>query len=225
MKKLMIFVYTLIILINVELWGFIVPYLRSIDNNTTDTIQSTISTTPNTETLPVITESPIEIIYDTETIPEYTVPCTTVPHENLVIKEYSYEIDYKYGERGTPSIKIDTSNGIRNNTDYINTDEYKYLGKYTITGYTPKCKHCCGSSKGITASGVQAIPGYTVAADKSIPFGTTLYIEGYGYYVVEDRGVGSKHIDIAANNHEECYALTDTAVNVYIVPYITEIVQ
>ena len=41
---------------------------------------------------------------------------------------------------------------------------------------------------GITASGVEASIG-TVAADTtSYPFGTILYIPGYGYGVVEDRG-------------------------------------
>lgn len=41
---------------------------------------------------------------------------------------------------------------------------------------------------GVTASGVQASIG-TIAADtSSYPFGTILYVPGYGYGVVEDRG-------------------------------------
>ena len=220
MKKLMILVYTVIILVNTILFGFIVPYLQSVKKTMIETTETEVIVTTEDATIPT------EIPYVTETVPvETTVPCTTVPPEKVIIKEYNYNIEYKYGERGTPSVEINTSNGIRNNTDDVDTSEYKYLGEYTITGYTPKCKHCCGSTKGITASGVQAIPGYTVATHKSIPFGTTLYIEGYGFYVVEDRGVGRNHIDIAANNHEECYSLTDTNVNVYIVPYIVEIVQ
>ena len=108
---------------------------------------------------------------------------------------------------------------MRNNVDIIDTSEYLYIGKYNITGYTPKCYHCCGNTKGITASGIEATVGYTVATDKSIPFGTTLYIEGYGYYIVEDRGNLEKNvIDIAAPNHDSCYNLTNNGVNVYVVP-------
>ena len=213
MKKAITILYAVLIIVNIIFWGFIVPDLYGTQNPIMDnTTEPTLSTVP------------IETIYSTEPTPtEDTVPYTTAPTEKEFIKDYS--VEYSYGERVTPSVEINTYNGIKNNTDDIDTDEYKYLGKYTVTGYTPTCKHCCSSGKGITASGVQAIPGYTVATNKSIPFGTTLYIEGYGYYVVEDRGVGSNHVDIAANTHEECYALTDTEVNVYIVPYIIEVVN
>lgn len=131
---------------------------------------------------------------------------------------------YKYGERIKPSIDIPpiiSETNMRNNTNIIDTSEYLYIGTFSITGYTPKCYHCCGNAKGVTASGVDAIVGYTVAADKSIPFGTTLYIEGYGYYVVEDRGnFGENVIDIAAPDHDSCYNLTNIGVNVYVVPII-----
>ena len=218
MKKALIFNFVVLIVVNIGLWGYIVPYLSSIDS-TMNTEYASSYTIP-IETNVVEQDPTDETVYDTT---EYTVPCTTVPREKEIIKDYN--IEFSYGERVTPSIEINTSNGIRNNINDVDTDEYKYIGKFTITGYTPTCKHCCGSSKGITASGVEAIPGYTIAANKSIPFGTTVYIEGYGYYVVEDRGVGNNHIDIAANNHEECYTLTDTKVDVYIVPYITEIMH
>ena len=65
------------------------------------------------------------------------------------------------------------------------------------------------------------IPGYSIAMSKDIPFGTTVYIEGYGYYVVEDRGggVGPGHIDIACVDHNSCYTTVDRMYNVpvYIV--------
>ena len=127
---------------------------------------------------------------------------------------------YKYGKRIEPvvNITIPTESDMRNFTDQVNTDEYQYLGSYNITGYTPKCNHCCGNENGITASGVEAIAGYTVAAPNHIPFGTTLYIEGYGYYVVEDRGnFPDTVIDIAAPDHDACYALTGNEIAVYVV--------
>lgn len=139
-----------------------------------------------------------------------------------LLKTSEYLPDYKYGKRITPSVEIPktvSDTDMRNYTDEVDTTDYLYLGTYSITGYTPKCSHCCGNTRGITASGVEAAVGYTVAADKSIPFGTTLYIEGYGYYVVEDRGnFGTNVIDIAAPTHDSCYNLTNYGVHVYVVP-------
>ena len=80
-------------------------------------------------------------------------------------------------------------------------------GIYKITGYVPTCSHCCGKSDGITASGEVAEVGKTVAM-KGYPFGTRIYIEGLGYYTVQDRGVGKGVIDVACANHNDCYAIT-----------------
>jgi 3D (Asp-Asp-Asp) domain-containing protein len=164
------------------------------------------------ENLEVPTDLPIEI--------------PTEPNREEIdislLKTEEYLPDYKYGVRAVPTTVIPdilSNTDMRNYTDIADTSEYLYLGTYSITGYTPKCAHCCGNTKGITASGVEAIVGYTVAADSSIPFGTTLYIEGYGYYVVEDRGnFGKNVIDIAAPTHESCYDLTNYGVHVYVVP-------
>lgn len=93
----------------------------------------------------------------------------------------------------------------------------EYVGKFFITGYDAWCKHCCGKTNGITASGKVATVGHTVATSKQFPFGTKLYIEGYGTYVVEDRGVGKGVIDIATSSHKDCGRLTARGVNVYIV--------
>lgn len=56
---------------------------------------------------------------------------------------------------------------------------------------------------GITASGKPAKKG-SIAADTSIfPFGTVMYIPGYGYGVVEDRGGAIKgyKIDLYHSSH------------------------
>jgi 3D (Asp-Asp-Asp) domain-containing protein len=56
---------------------------------------------------------------------------------------------------------------------------------------------------GITSSGTMARPG-TIAADTSIyPYGTVMYIPGYGYGRVEDTGgaVKGRHIDLYRPNH------------------------
>ncbi|NCC51960.1 MAG: hypothetical protein EOM20_12185 [Spartobacteria bacterium] len=92
------------------------------------------------------------------------------------------------------------------------------------TGYCP-CKSCCNWKRnwygrpviasgpgrgrpkevGITASGTRAKSG-TIAADTSLfPFGTVMYIPGYGYGRVEDRGgaVKGRHIDLFFHTHNE----------------------
>lgn len=92
------------------------------------------------------------------------------------------------------------------------------------TGYC-KCGTCCGWRRnwygmpvhnygpqkgkrkhvGITASGKKAQTG-TIAADTSrYPFGTVVYIPGYGYGVVEDRGgaIRGDHIDLYFDSHNE----------------------
>ncbi len=90
------------------------------------------------------------------------------------------------------------------------------------TGYCP-CGECCGWQRnwlgravissgpnrgkskavGVTASGTTARSG-TLAADTSIfPFGTIIYIPGYGYGRVEDRGGDIKgyHLDLFYSTH------------------------
>jgi len=89
------------------------------------------------------------------------------------------------------------------------------------TGYC-KCKQCCGWKRtwygkavvkgtkqkkaiGVTASGTKAKPG-TIAADtRKYPFGTVMYIPGYGYGRVEDRGsaIQGEHIDLFFKSHRE----------------------
>ncbi|MBI2421284.1 MAG: 3D domain-containing protein [Candidatus Hydrogenedentes bacterium] len=95
--------------------------------------------------------------------------------------------------------------------------------KMEVTGYC-KCKQCCnwqrtwlgravvadgpaeGKKKkvGQTASGTKAKVG-TIAADtKKYPFGTVMYIPGYGYGRVEDRGtaIQGEHIDLYFDSHK-----------------------
>lgn len=84
----------------------------------------------------------------------------------------------------------------------------EYLGVYWVTGYDLWCPHCQGKWVGVTASGIEPEVGRTIAMCDQFSFGTQIYIEGLGFYVVEDRGVGAGQIDVACNNHDECYALT-----------------
>ena len=82
--------------------------------------------------------------------------------------------------------------------------EFRNLGEFKLTAYCA-CKQCCGKSDGITASGVKATEGVTVAADTSIlPFGTKIFIDGHEY-TVQDRGgaIKGNRIDVYFDTHQE----------------------
>lgn len=76
--------------------------------------------------------------------------------------------------------------------------------EYVITAYCP-CVQCCGKNDGITASGEKATEGITVAMDKSMPFGTKIYIDGVGERIVQDRGgaIKGNRIDLYFDSHQE----------------------
>lgn len=73
------------------------------------------------------------------------------------------------------------------------------------------CMSCCGKTNGITASGAKATEWYTLAAGKSVPIGTIVYIPALsntangGWFVVQDRGgaISNNRIDIYMGSHGE----------------------
>ena len=75
---------------------------------------------------------------------------------------------------------------------------------FEVTGYCP-CAKCCGKTDGITASGAKAKANHTIAAPKTYAFGTKIELEGYGTFVVEDRGgaIKGNRIDRFFNTHQE----------------------
>lgn len=110
-------------------------------------------------------------------------------------------------------------------------------GRMLTTGYCP-CRECCdwhrnwrgvpvydagplkGKRKavGMTASGKRAQNG-TIAADSALfPFGTRMYVEGYGYGRVEDRGgaIKGNHIDLFFETHREAQQWGRRTVNVKV---------
>lgn len=77
------------------------------------------------------------------------------------------------------------------------------IGEYKLTFFC-NCRKCCGRwAGGPTASGTMPAEGRTVACD-SLPLGTRILIAGQGEYVVEDRGVTGRHIDIFMASHSAC---------------------
>lgn len=87
---------------------------------------------------------------------------------------------------------------------------------WLITFYC-SCRICCGkNSDGITASGYSLHIESKIAANNFLPFGTRVLIEGFGEYVICDRGSIKyfgrardkvKHIDIYIPDHKEALSL------------------
>lgn len=95
------------------------------------------------------------------------------------------------------------------------------LENCTVTHYDT-CVKCCGKSDGITASGLQAVSGVTVAVDPAvIPLGSDVLVD-YGdgvlhYYRADDTGSGVKGnaIDLCVSSHAEALELGCRTATVY----------
>lgn len=95
----------------------------------------------------------------------------------------------------------------------LKSDEYEfvYIGDFQLTHYCKEAyPHICGSGAGVTATGTQITVGRTAAVDPSrIPYGTQMYIEGYGFRIAEDCGgaVKGNHIDVAVDTHDQAMSM------------------
>lgn len=104
-------------------------------------------------------------------------------------------------------------------TLHLDVPTHQLRGEYVVTAYCP-CAKCCKKTDGITASGVRA-GLFTIAAAQHFPFGTVLFIEGLGEYVVEDRGsaiVGNK-LDVFMQSHREAIAFGKRKLYVRLVKW------
>ena len=97
------------------------------------------------------------------------------------------------------------------------------LDKVTVTHYCT-CSRCCGKSDGITATGVRATPGVTVAVDPDvIPLGADVLAD-YGdgelhYYRADDTGSAVKgaRIDLCMESHEAAIQAGVRTATVYFI--------
>ena len=173
-------------------------------NNTLDVVRNNLDTTLNklniAETkLVSVQESLEEEMYKSTTL-DKTLDATNKELENI-------------------SLDLEIANATIND---LKEEEYKlvYLGEYSITHYcTERYEHICGTGNGITATGTVVTAGRTVAVDPSvIPYGTTMYIEGYGWRVAEDcgGGVNGRHIDMAVDTHADAWYMGSAYKGVWI---------
>ena len=85
------------------------------------------------------------------------------------------------------------------------------------------CLECCGKTDGITASGLRATPGVTVAVDPDvIPLGADVLVDygdgtGLHYYRADDVGgaVKGNHIDLCVDSHERADELSRRQATVW----------
>jgi 3D (Asp-Asp-Asp) domain-containing protein len=135
---------------------------------------------------------------------------------------YDFEEDSSKEYGSLDSYSIFKDNEITPASFLFNNEE-----SYTVTAYCP-CIKCCGKEDGITASGIKAVSGITVAADTDIlPFGTEILIEGIGHRIVQDRGgaIKGKSIDIFFDTHEEALMFGRQNLKVYIYPNSKEEIE
>lgn len=161
---------------------------NSIDPVVTKTEVVTPTPTPTTTTEPIPTPTP-------EPTPEVVVEEVIIVEE-VIVEEPVYEAP-------TEAEQVSDDNA-------SSSGGMSYIGTYTCTFYCP-CEECCNGS--LTASGEYAIPWGSVACE-DLPFGTTVYIEDFGTFVVLDRGCGPGLMDIFVNHHSEIpsYGMIDKAV-------------
>lgn len=87
--------------------------------------------------------------------------------------------------------------------------EMEYIGNLYITGYV--------ATGNPTASGVYPyVGGIAMSRSYGFEWGTTIYIDGLGYYTLFDTGCSYGVVDVFCDTIPECYALTSYR-DVYIV--------
>ena len=146
------------------------------------------------------------------------------PDGDSGVDEQGWTDTEQWGDGGFESAEYSGNDGSEDNPSgstagELGTADLTYLGNWTATAYCA-CPICTGAySSGYTASGTLATEGRTIACN-SLPFGTQVYIEGYGYYIVEDTGwspYGDAWLDIFFDTHDSALAFGLRNVDVYVV--------
>lgn len=121
------------------------------------------------------------------------------------------EIGTKKKEYDTNTIK--TEKGVFKYKNMIPMKSTAYTAGLESTGKTQGQK-----GYGITASGMKARKGVVAVDTRIIPFGTKLYIEGYGYAVAGDTGgsIKGNKVDVFLDSYSDAIKYGVRNVKVYI---------
>ena len=122
----------------------------------------------------------------------------------FLLRAAGFVIGCAIAAAGAPIICLaDTNTEIASEDVTAPAGHWVDIGEYKLTFFC-NCKKCCGKwAGGPTASGTMPAEGRTVARG-ALPLGTRILIAGQGEFIVEDRGVTGKHIDIYMNSHSAC---------------------
>lgn len=92
------------------------------------------------------------------------------------------------------------------------------LGRFSLTWYSPK-ELGRPEEKLKTSTGTRPKENRTIAVDPNvIPYGSIVYIQGYGYYIAEDCGgaIKENRIDIYTRSHQYAMQQGRKVANVWI---------
>lgn len=142
--------------------------------------------------------------------------CENVPKialETVLVESTLESIEVQESAYIEPVEDVEETSEIEENEEVEETtdfdDEMTLLGNLKITGYVSTGNH--------TANGdYPYIGGVAMSEAYDLPYGTTVYIEGMGYYTLNDTGCAYGVVDVFCGSEEECYNLT-SYLNVYVV--------
>lgn len=124
------------------------------------------------------------------------------------VEEYASETDTKIETMGADVEELKLEKEV-NEVELHQEVKKKmtYIGDYELTAYAWTGNPC--------ANGNYPTCGYTVACN-SLPLGTKVYIEGYGDYIVEDRGgMPNNVIDVYMGDHNTCVQFGRRSAKIY----------
>ena len=139
-----------------------------------------------------------------------TTTVVTVEEETIVIEETITETEPVQTEpviEETPIVYSEPE--VINDITIDDKSSMTLLGNLRLTGYV--------ATGNKTANGeIPYVGGVAMSRSYGLPYGTRIYIDGLGYFTLNDTGCKTGVVDIFCNTVAECYALTSYA-NVYIV--------
>ena len=167
---------------------------------TTTVTRTTIKSAATTVTTTItVTETTVTetVIPDTEPAAEQFVETQTVTVDETIMEEPIVE------QIQEPAPEDDST------AETAPESNMTYLGNLKITGYV--------ATGNPTASGVTPyVGGVAMSQAYGLPFDTTIYIEGLGYYTLNDTGCSYGVVDVFCGSVNDCFNLTSYA-NVYVV--------
>lgn len=167
---------------------------------------STQIQTTNQTTMTITTQTTTTVI---QTTTQMTSSTTLI---NTIDTTLSMSENYNYTETQAESETVDIENfetEVITEPAIAETETKTYLGNLRITGYV--------ATGNPTASGAMPyVGGVALNQSYGLAYGTRIYIDGFGEYIVNDTGCAYGVVDVFCNTVEECYALTSYA-DVYVV--------